>query len=55
LSGTRNTIRFSSARAKGLEAPFPLPDEAFLVLELVPDALEGINGVVNYPSEFDDV
>lgn len=46
---------FTPARAKGLEVPFPVPDEAFLVLELVPDALEGINGVVNYPSEFDDV
>ncbi|MEI9477878.1 MAG: N-acetyltransferase [Deltaproteobacteria bacterium] len=46
---------FSLARAKGLEAPFPVPDEAFLVLELVPDALEGIKGVVNYPPEFADV
>ncbi|OGP56518.1 MAG: GNAT family N-acetyltransferase [Deltaproteobacteria bacterium RBG_13_52_11b] len=46
---------FSSARAKGLEAPFPVPDEAFLILELVPGTLEGIKGVVNYPSEFDDV
>ena len=46
---------FSSARAKGLEAPFPVPDEAFMVLELVPGALDGIKGVVNYPPAFDEV
>jgi putative acetyltransferase len=28
---------FSPARAKGLELPFPAPDDAFLVLELVPE------------------
>jgi len=43
---------FSSARAKGLEAPFPVPDEAFLVLELVRGALDGVSGVVKYPSAF---
>jgi putative acetyltransferase len=43
---------FSSARAKGLEAPFEVPDEAFLVLELAPGALDGIAGVVKYPPPF---
>jgi len=43
---------FSSARAKGLEAPFEVPDEAFLVLELTPGALDGIAGVVKYPPPF---
>ncbi|MBD2040953.1 GNAT family N-acetyltransferase [Microcoleus sp. FACHB-672] len=46
---------FSPARAKGLEAPFPVPDEAFMVLELAPAALEGITGMVKYPPAFDDV
>jgi len=43
---------FSSARAKGLEAPFPVPDEAFLAIELVPGSLQGIKGMVVYPSAF---
>jgi hypothetical protein len=46
---------FSSARAKGLEVPFPVPDEAFMVLELIPGALKGISGVVKHPSAFDGV
>ncbi|UCD57603.1 MAG: N-acetyltransferase, partial [Candidatus Hydrogenedentota bacterium] len=46
---------FSSARAKGLEAPFHVSDEAFLALELVPAALDGRSGMVKYPSEFDEV
>ena len=44
---------FSPARARGLEAPFPVPDEAFLVLELAPGALDGIAGVVRYPPAFE--
>jgi predicted N-acetyltransferase YhbS len=33
---------------------FPVPDEAFMVHELIPKALEGIQGTVRYPPEFDD-
>jgi putative acetyltransferase len=40
---------FTSARAKGLETPFPVPDEAFMVIELVPGALDGISGMIVYP------
>ena len=43
---------FSSARAKGLEASFEVPDEAFLVLELAPGALDGIAGVIKYPPPY---
>jgi putative acetyltransferase len=46
---------FTSARAKGLEAPFPVPDEAFMVVELTEGALKTITGMVRYPSEFEDV
>ena len=46
---------FSSARAKGLEVPFPVPDEAFMVLELTQGALDSISGMVVYPASFDDV
>ena len=45
---------FSPARARGLEAPFPVPDEAFLVLELVPGALDGVAGTVRYPPPFSE-
>jgi putative acetyltransferase len=44
---------FSPAGARGLEAPFSVPDEAFLALELVPGALEGVAGTVKYPPPFD--
>jgi len=46
---------FSSARAKGLEVPFPVPDEALMVLELTPGALDTISGMVLYPVAFNDV
>ena len=42
---------FSSARAKGLDAPFPVPDEAFMVRELVSGALDGISGIIRRPAK----
>ena len=45
---------FSSARPKGLEVPFQVPDEAFMALELIPGALDGISGVVRFPPAFDE-
>ena len=45
---------FTSARAKGLEAPFPVPDEAFLAIELVSGSLHGVMGTVVYPSAFEE-
>jgi len=45
---------FVPARKKGLDLNFPVPDEAFMVCELDPDALEGITGKVIYPPEFDE-
>jgi len=46
---------FTSARAKGLEAPFPVPDEAFLAIELVPGSLLGVKGSIVYPPAFEEV
>ena len=46
---------FTSARAFGLEAPFPVPDAAFMALPLRPGALDGIRGTLNYPPAFDEV
>jgi putative acetyltransferase len=44
---------FRPARAYGIEAPFEVPDEAFMVLELVPGALKNVRGVVKYSPAFD--
>jgi putative acetyltransferase len=41
---------FSTARARGLEAPYP--DAAFMVQELTPSALACVGGRVEYPPEF---
>jgi len=46
--------RFGFVRAidKGLKLPFEAPDEVFMALELVPGALGGVKGMVDYPPEF---
>jgi putative acetyltransferase len=36
----------------GLTCEFPSPPEAFMAIELVPDALSGMSGVVRYRREF---
>jgi putative acetyltransferase len=45
---------FILARPQGLAVAFPVPDEAFMVQELVPRALESIKGTVRYPPEFNE-
>jgi len=46
---------FTPARTRGLETPFPAPDEAFMALELVPGALRNVSGTIEYPSAFGEV
>jgi putative acetyltransferase len=46
---------FSPARAMGVEAPFDVPDEPWMALELQPGALQGVSGRVRYPPAFDEV
>ncbi|MTI84341.1 MAG: N-acetyltransferase [Firmicutes bacterium] len=43
---------FVPAGSKGLKAPFEVPDEAFMVRELIPRALTNIKGTVIHPPEF---
>ena len=43
-----------AAPAKRLDVEFPVPDEAFMVLELVPDALAGYGGMVKFPKAFEE-
>ncbi|MEN6329748.1 MAG: N-acetyltransferase [Methanobacteriaceae archaeon] len=45
-------VRASSYRIK---PPFSVPDEAFMILELEEGALNGVEGVVSYPPEFEKV
>jgi putative acetyltransferase len=44
---------FVSARTRGIEAPFPVPDEAFMAIALAEGSLEGVHGTVRYPPAFD--
>jgi putative acetyltransferase len=46
---------FSPARPQGVEAPFPVRNEAFMALALTPEALQGVSGVVRYPAPFVEV
>jgi putative acetyltransferase len=44
---------FSTARTFGITVDFPCPDEAFMAIELVPGALDGVHGTVRYPPAFE--
>jgi putative acetyltransferase len=46
---------FVPASRYGIRCTFPAPDEAFMVVELTPGAIEGRTGVVKYLAEFDSV
>lgn len=45
---------FLPARDKGLDVAFPVPDEAFMVLELVPGSLNVTQGEIIYPPAFQE-
>lgn len=46
---------FVEAASRGLECEWPVPAEAFMVLELVPGALANVRGLVRYRPEFSNV
>lgn len=46
---------FQKASRWKISAPFDVPDEAFMAIELEKDALRNIQGVVQYPEEFNHV
>ena len=46
---------FISASDKGIKAPFDVPDEAFMVIELRQGTLDGVKGTVSYPPAFSEV
>ena len=46
---------FVPASRFGLKCPFPVPEEAFMAIEIEPGALAQVSGVVRYGHEFDDL
>lgn len=46
---------FQTASQFGIQAPFPVPEQVFMVLELKPGALMNVSGTVRYPAYFDEV
>ena len=46
---------FFPANSYGIEAPFVVADDVFMVRGLVPGALDGIHGRVRYPKAFESV
>jgi putative acetyltransferase len=46
---------FLAALAKSLECPYGDCGEAWMALELIPNALQGVRGRVVYPPAFDGV
>lgn len=43
---------FQPANKWGIKAPFNIPTNAFMAIELINNALEGVNGTVIYSEEF---
>ncbi|MGK6353552.1 GNAT family N-acetyltransferase [Parapedobacter sp. DT-150] len=46
---------FSPAKKWGIKAPFDVPENVFMAIELVEGGLAGISGTVSYPEEFGSV
>ena len=44
---------FVPARPRGIAPPLDVPDEAFMLIELVPGALAGVHGTVRFPPAYD--
>lgn len=38
-----------------IKAPFDVPDDVYMAIELIKDGLKGISGIVEYPNEFEEV
>jgi putative acetyltransferase len=45
---------FISAEQNGIEHPFEVPEDVFMVYELVPGVLNNVNGVLKYSEPFEE-
>ena len=45
---------YKTASQFGITLPFDVPDEYVMVVELIPDALDGVSGVVEYDPAFSE-
>ncbi len=46
---------FMPASRWGIKAPYEVPDNAFMALELTANSLDGVRGTVEFPKEFEGV
>lgn len=46
---------FQPASKWNVKAPFNVPEEAFMAIELIEDGLKDVSGTVKYPKEFESV
>ncbi|AKG21704.1 GNAT family N-acetyltransferase [Calothrix sp. 336/3] len=53
--GFYHRFGFQTASKFNLQPSLPFPDEPFMVIELVDDALKSVNGIVRYPGYFGEV
>ncbi len=45
-------VGFAPAAPQGIQCPWPVPEEAFMVLEVVPGAIGEKSGMISYSEEF---
>ncbi len=45
---------FSKASGFDIQCPFPAPDEAFMAIELIEGAFNGVSGMAVFPEEYND-
>lgn len=53
--GYYSPFGFEPARRWRIEAPFPVPENAFMAMELIAGGLAACSGTVEYPDAFNDV
>jgi putative acetyltransferase len=46
---------FAPASKWAIKAPFDVPDEAYMAIELIKGGLNNVSGIVEYPKEFEEV
>lgn len=46
---------FEPAAKWNIKAPFDVSSEVFMAIELIPNGLENVSGIVQYPKEFESV